>query len=93
MTPDAADVSIGDLQRLAVLEPDAARVARTRARCQAALARQRAGHAGRAARTAAVERTEAVASRQSPVAIGGCCLLCAAYVGELVGTVVRLLSR
>ena len=57
------------------------------------LSRARGVHAGRAARSVALERTEAVPSRLSPVAVGAFCLLCAAYVGELVVTAVRLLSR
>jgi len=93
MTRDEAPGPVDARQRLALLEPDAVRAARTRARCRAALARQRAVHAGKATRTAALEKAEAVPSRLSPVAIGAFCLLCAAYVGELVVTAVRLLSR
>lgn len=88
MTPDAGHTPMDDLPRLAVLEPDRARAARTRRRCHAVLERQRRGR-GRTRVAAPGVGASARVGSAVLVAFG---LIFVAYVGELVATALRLLT-
>ena len=76
---DEANISM--LRNVPMLEPDAARADRVRARCRAAMA-QRQQQAARS-----IRRAELTARVLEQVLVGGLCLI---YLSAIVGDVLRL---
>jgi hypothetical protein len=92
MTGDAGHPAMEHLARMRILEPDAARAARTRQRCQAMLRRRAESTIGAPPALAAGGNAPGP-MRLRPTAVAAFCVLCAVYVGGLVATAVRVLGR